>query len=251
MRANNFPLDCSMSPDNNPGVSTLGQRLKHAMAVRGIKNNELDRLMGKKGYVSRLANDQRPNASAETVSRAAQALGVRVEWLMRGEEPMEESTDGSPTGPSVSIDPAPAASGMPMVFGAIPGWETAERIARKRHPDWPEEAWQMGRMTMGAQLPGAIDPTVVAQFAQAWMLASDPERQRATRAILHARMVSEDMILAALAERGLVRGTIEHDIEYRKAMDRLDGLNVDEEWVDEARSPTPPPARGIRRKMSS
>ena len=82
-------------------MRTIGQRLTHALNVRGLGVNEVDRRAGlvtKKdrgsGYTSRLSRDQRKTPEADKVKLVAGVLGVRFEWLMWGTGPMDE--DGMP-----------------------------------------------------------------------------------------------------------------------------------------------------------
>lgn len=79
----------------------LGDRLKYARELRGIKQTHLDRLAGVgQGVTGRMEAKKRGVAwggTSVTVERLAKALGVRAEWLRSGEGPMEaEATDPLP-----------------------------------------------------------------------------------------------------------------------------------------------------------
>ncbi|MDI3286105.1 helix-turn-helix domain-containing protein [Polyangium sp. 15x6] len=74
----------------------LGDRVKQARQLRGIKSTELDRLAGvSQGTTSRLESKQRGKfgGTATTVQRVAKALRVNMEWLMTGQGPMEETEE--------------------------------------------------------------------------------------------------------------------------------------------------------------
>ncbi len=74
----------------------LGDRVKQARQLRGIKSTELDRLAGvSQGTTSRLESKQRGKfgGTATTVARVAKALRVNMEWLMTGQGAMEETEE--------------------------------------------------------------------------------------------------------------------------------------------------------------
>lgn len=81
-----FDVRCRMPLD------TFGARVRHAMEVRGVGFNELDRLLEKsQGYTSKLVKrDGQPRAGV--VAALVKALDVRPEFLLHGEEPMEPGT---------------------------------------------------------------------------------------------------------------------------------------------------------------
>lgn len=79
------------------GLSTLSERLKEAMKLRGVRTNQLDRLCGfvqtdkegrpkqyGAGYTSSLATGRRKTPDADKVAVMAEKLGVRFEWLYWG-----------------------------------------------------------------------------------------------------------------------------------------------------------------------
>lgn len=88
-------------------VKTIGERLTHALKLRGIGVNEVDRRAGLvrinpetgqptdrgSGYTSRLAADKRKNPQADIVKKIADILKVRFEWLMFGTGAIE-AVDG-------------------------------------------------------------------------------------------------------------------------------------------------------------
>lgn len=73
-------------------MRTLGDRIRAALAARGINQTELERRAGfSRGYVSRLLDGKRggKRTSHTAVSAIAIALNVRPEWLSTGDEPMD------------------------------------------------------------------------------------------------------------------------------------------------------------------
>jgi transcriptional regulator with XRE-family HTH domain len=64
---------------------TLGERVQHAICVRGMSLNALNRAMGKgSGFASRfLGEERRPRA--DTLAKLAAALNVSTDWLATGE----------------------------------------------------------------------------------------------------------------------------------------------------------------------
>lgn len=74
-------------------VRTVGARVRAARELRGLGYNELDRAIGKQpGYTSRLESSNRA-PRADTLERLAAVLRVRIEYLVRGEEPMERPAE--------------------------------------------------------------------------------------------------------------------------------------------------------------
>ena len=76
--------------------ATLGQRLRNAREKRGLKTNELNRLVrlpdGKKlsdGYISSLETERRKGIPAAYAAAIADTLRIRTDWLVEGRGPAE------------------------------------------------------------------------------------------------------------------------------------------------------------------
>jgi transcriptional regulator with XRE-family HTH domain len=72
---------------------SIGQRIKRLREARGLKQNELDRMLADEGespkkyggLSTRLENEKRGrNPSAETLARYARALGTTLEYIQSG-----------------------------------------------------------------------------------------------------------------------------------------------------------------------
>jgi transcriptional regulator with XRE-family HTH domain len=64
--------------------------LEQVRKARTLSQADLSRRSGvAKSLLSRLESDLRPSLAAETLLRLSSALGVRPEWLWRGEGPMD------------------------------------------------------------------------------------------------------------------------------------------------------------------
>ena len=71
---------------------SIAERIKAAMKARSIGYNELDRLMGKtSGNTSGLIG-RKSRPRADVAVAMANALGVRLEYLLSGEEPMIDTS---------------------------------------------------------------------------------------------------------------------------------------------------------------
>lgn len=116
--------------------------------------------------------------------KLAEALAVRLDWLVSGSGPMD---DASPT-------PPPISSGTRhKTFKDLPGWLEAERKARARYKRVPSLAWTGAGLFMSETPPEVIDESTVYAFAQAWLAgASEGERERAAEAEGRAAMAEED-----------------------------------------------------------
>lgn len=109
-----YSLPTTLSKDNSKNFSKLpkaddfchrrqvsvGQRVRQAREVRRLSGNELDRRMGtSQGYTSRLESSER-QPRADTITKLAEVLEVRPQWLLTGEGPMvdqpEPTTDTYP-----------------------------------------------------------------------------------------------------------------------------------------------------------
>jgi transcriptional regulator with XRE-family HTH domain len=116
--------------DHGP-VSTFGDRLHAARLLRGIASTRLEEIIGiSRGMVGRYERGERGVPNATTVDRIAQALQVRVRWLLDGEEPMEE---GQPTGEAED----PRATARRVLLSAGAPAEVIDHVLR--HPHAPTE----------------------------------------------------------------------------------------------------------------
>lgn len=137
-------------------MSTLGQRLKEAMALRGVSSNEVDRSCGfvakdkdgrpklySAGYTSRLANDKRKNPEAEKIEKIAAFLRVNFLWLFRGQGPRDlpdgpPPPDGNPTALEAMLGQSliDANDNVEVVIAYLRGQVSREAIAafRRRQP---------------------------------------------------------------------------------------------------------------------
>lgn len=73
---------------------SIGTRLRSARQLAEISTKELDRLAGvKAGGTWAVENSKTGNAETKTLDRMAGALGVSLDWLVRGDgdEPTAES----------------------------------------------------------------------------------------------------------------------------------------------------------------
>lgn len=188
---NEHPLRATVLPMSDDTMTekasaeTVGQRVERAMLARGLGFNELDRLLEvSDGYTSRLCSTSR-NPRASTLAKLSSTLRVRLEWLISGQDPMEEET--SPT-------PPPISSGTRhKTFKDLPGWAEAERKARARYKRVPSMAWTGAGLFMSETPPEVIDESTVHAFAQAWLAgATESHREAAAEAEGRAAMAEED-----------------------------------------------------------
>lgn len=116
-----------------PTVKTLGERLTHAMALRGLKKNELDRKIGQgSGYTTRLARNLKKRPDPDILRRVADELKVSFEWLVFGRG---EMTDTTPTETGLSEMLRASLEGVEE-----PGPNNFERAAMYWGPSVPKEA---------------------------------------------------------------------------------------------------------------
>lgn len=67
-------------------VRTLQGRLRQARKTRGISASKLDAQAGlTRGHTWQIETGRKPNIELETASKLATALGVSLDWLVRGE----------------------------------------------------------------------------------------------------------------------------------------------------------------------
>ena len=80
--------------------STLADRVRETMRLRNIGVNALGRRMNRKpGYVSALLSQNR-SPRARNLTALAQALGVRLAWLVDGDGPRDVDPSGAETNAS-------------------------------------------------------------------------------------------------------------------------------------------------------
>lgn len=66
-------------------ASTLADRWKVAREAKRLSGNELDRRIGQQsGYTSRVERGEKPQITAMVAAKAAQELGVSLDWLVSG-----------------------------------------------------------------------------------------------------------------------------------------------------------------------
>ena len=82
---------------------SIGERLRQAMAARGVGTNELNRLARlpdgsilSHGYVSRVAGGHKESPRLDKLRALAMALRVRFEWLAFGDGAMDMASGERP-----------------------------------------------------------------------------------------------------------------------------------------------------------
>jgi hypothetical protein len=166
-------------------MSSVADRIKKALELRGMGQNSLDRALGKKqGYTSMLlGRDSEPLLSGG--SDIAKILGVRLEWLATGEGPMD-SAEESPTPPTSSGPRAKTAKDLP-------GWAEALAAAVARWRRIPASAWGAVSLLSFENPPERITPELLFKMAQGWLSsASDDELAAAEEADIRRVMAEED-----------------------------------------------------------
>src|SRR6185369_12413485 len=99
----------AVAPTSDKGhrlsVTTLAERLRSAREGREWGVNELDRRAGVSvGTTTRIENGTRASKTGgygTTIAKLATALGVRSEWLGKGEGPMIAPPDAPPSQPTL------------------------------------------------------------------------------------------------------------------------------------------------------
>lgn len=78
--------------------TTFAERLREAMAARGVNANQLA-ILSKKApsYFSTAFKRNTRTVTLDVATPIADALGVRVAWLMSGDGPMDSDATGSPS----------------------------------------------------------------------------------------------------------------------------------------------------------
>jgi transcriptional regulator with XRE-family HTH domain len=65
---------------------TLSSRLRQARKTKGLSASSLDAVAGlTRGHTWQIETGRKPRIELETASKLASALGVSIDWLVRGE----------------------------------------------------------------------------------------------------------------------------------------------------------------------
>ena len=68
-----------------PSATTLASRVAHVRGLAGIPARHLDRLAGlTPGHTSAIERSKKIDVGAATLSGIASALGVSIDWIVRG-----------------------------------------------------------------------------------------------------------------------------------------------------------------------
>lgn len=82
-------------------MRTFADRLKHALAVRGMSQNKLEQAAGlSKGHVNRLVHGKGARTAPETLIALARELKISHEWLSTGAGTMEPDGAADTTPPT-------------------------------------------------------------------------------------------------------------------------------------------------------
>lgn len=132
--------------------TTFAERLREAMAARGVNANQLA-ILSKKApsYFSTAFKRNTRTVTLDVAEPIADALGVRVAWLMSGDGPMDSDAAGSPS---------PAA---PPVSDAYTTTTAADQVIAAafdptRH-EYLDTVPVREALTSGAQLAKELDAT--------------------------------------------------------------------------------------------
>jgi transcriptional regulator with XRE-family HTH domain len=69
--------------------------VRSARERTGLSASALDAKAGlTRGHTWQIETGRKPNIELETATRLADALGVSIDWLVRGEAPARTGTDG-------------------------------------------------------------------------------------------------------------------------------------------------------------
>lgn len=80
-------------------MDTFGERLKHAMAVRGVTVADLTarKVMSRANYYLHIGGTTRPeNIRDETIEKVCRFLRISRDWLTKGTGPMDAATSSEP-----------------------------------------------------------------------------------------------------------------------------------------------------------
>lgn len=90
--------------------SSFGERVDHALTVRGLQRVDLARYCGMSpSAVTQWISGQTKSYDAMRIAKAAEFLRVRYEWLLRGDGPMDASDVAETAGQLFDELPAEAA----------------------------------------------------------------------------------------------------------------------------------------------
>lgn len=132
---------------------TLGQRVKEARELRGIRVNDLDRAIGSRpGYVSRLEDGAFTSVGSEKLRQIAEVLRVSLDWLVLGHGSLELAAD---------------AEGAARKIKERPGWVEALEEARARYATLEDRFWEAAGELSGPGLPQRVDSVFLAAIARA------------------------------------------------------------------------------------
>jgi transcriptional regulator with XRE-family HTH domain len=146
-----------------PDLRTFGKRLRYARKLRKIGSNELSRTLGmSEGYISSLETRRSNPPSGEAIAVASK-LGVRVEWLVSNDGPMEPHRSG----------PRHAVFGMEL--SAKPNLEEVLREMNKRG------RWKPTTVVAGFGLPADLSVAVWPDTLDRIEKALDPVLRRLDR----------------------------------------------------------------------
>ena len=74
----------------------FGIRIRELRKAKGYTLDKLAELSGSsKSYIWELENKNPPRPSAEKLSKIAEILGVTVNYVLNGDEPLEDATDSA------------------------------------------------------------------------------------------------------------------------------------------------------------
>lgn len=152
-------------------VATLAERLDHALRARERSPADLDRYLAerfqKKGVGSRvtagtgyahrvLHRDQEPKV--RHLEAICDFLGISMDWLVRGQGPMDREAGGART------------------YESLPGWAAAAAVELERARVQGYAIRAAGRSPVFVE-PEAVTPDFVFRKASDW-LAEAPEKTR-------------------------------------------------------------------------
>ena len=123
---------------------TRAERLEHAMELRGVRSNELNRLAGlSQGYVSRIVNGQRETPGLDELRSIADVLRVRFEWLAFGRGMMDQGSGEQPAVFAVQRPDKPVLEAVlaEMNGGGVRWGEMVVGAARSGKKDHSRENW--------------------------------------------------------------------------------------------------------------
>jgi transcriptional regulator with XRE-family HTH domain len=177
---------------------TFIDRIREVLADRGWSQNYLETRAGfTTGRVNKILKQSKGRKmDEEDMTALARALGVSRHWLATGEgsiEPAPEADDSPPP---------PSARRVVVRFADLPGWDEAERKARKTYgEDLPEFALLAVRELSVPHPLGHIDEHTVARWAATWVDQVAHER----RVEAEAAGVRATLVKAKTQGRGATR----------------------------------------------